>query len=257
MTPLINFNTMKLKSHMDKYEIGKIVTVIMIVIFVLWLISQVLSVCNYGEIVQKPDNMSILLSFIGILATFIVIGNFSQTSHLMADSRERLREYSERIEKGEEAKKEVSVLNEKVNELAEDLKKLDGKSSQSSLVEEKDLAQLLRLFVGIDTNWADKMALYSKFLVENDIYSIKYKDGSDMTALIRLNTDNNIELCENGNENAIIDIEKIDTICGVKFDYTNILFAYRLLHQINEQMTGELNNDNTRDNEPITGETTR
>ena len=173
----------------------------------------------------------------------------------MTDSRERLREYSERIEKGEEAKSEVSALTKRVNELEEALKNIDSKSSQSSLVEEKDLALLLSLFVGKEANVIEKMELYAKLLVEGDTYSIRCHDGSDTIAQIKLNSNNNIEFYENGNENAIINLEKIDTICGVKFDIAKLAFAYRLLHQIDEPLTGETNNETIGDNNPINNET--
>ena len=84
-------------SKIDKYEIGKIVTIIIVTLFVIWLVAQVLGSCNYGEKINSSDNLTILLSFIGVIATFIVINNISQVNEIRNQIKERQKEHEEKM----------------------------------------------------------------------------------------------------------------------------------------------------------------
>ena len=96
-------------SKIDKYQIGKVVTIIVITLFVIWLVAQVLGSCNYGEKINNSDNLTILLSFIGVMATFIVINNISQVNEIRNQMKESL-------DREKEVMKEALLRNKEEND---------------------------------------------------------------------------------------------------------------------------------------------
>lgn len=77
----------------------------------------------------KENGESIIISFVGILATFVVIGNYSQVSHVIDENRRYQDEIRKLIEKLEnDWKEKANDTNNKIQELKCLVKNDDGTS---------------------------------------------------------------------------------------------------------------------------------
>ena len=220
-----------------------------IVGFILLTTSCLAPIITWAKIGDK----SLIITFIGVLATFVVVGNFAQTSYILSETKEKLQGYEERIKKGEDASKKVETIETKV-ETAENI--LNSLSNQKPLIEEKDLAKLLIIFkYYYSARFFEQLYLYNMLQRADSVYPLKMKDNSDLEAKIYLNADNNIEF--KTTDDKPINMDDIITVKGVKFNYDNLNYVYQLLQQVETTDTSDVNNDTMGTNAPINDEITK
>ncbi len=219
-----------------------------IVGFILLTTSCLAPIITWAKIGDK----SLIITFIGVLATFVVVGNFAQTSYILSETKEKLQGYEERIKKGEDASKKVETIETKV-ETAENI--LNSLSNQKPLIEEKDLAKLLKILIGPEGMAVEQLYLYNMLQRADSVYPLKMKDNSDLEAKIYLNADNNIEF--KTTDDKPINMDDIITVKGVKFNYDNLNYVYQLLQQVETTDTSDVNNDTMGTNAPINDEITK
>ena len=234
--------------YLEKNWKSLLVIAFTIVGFILFTTSFLAPIITWAKIGDK----SLIISFIGVLATFVVVGNFAQTSYILSETKEKLQGYEERIKKGEDASKKVETLEPRV-ETAESI--LNSLSNQKPLVEEKDLAKMLKILIGPEGTAIEQLFLYDMLQRADSVYPLRMKDNSDIVAKICLNADNNIEF--KTADGKPINMDDIIAVRGVKFNYDNLNYVYQLLKQVETTDTSDVNNDTMGNNDPINDETTK
>lgn len=119
----------------EKYRMKRVLTrtlqlglVILCVFFIVALIPHV-----------KENGENIVISFIGILATFVVIGNYSQVSHIIDENRRYQDAIRKQIEKLEDDWKEkMKDTNNEIQELKCLVKNDDGTSKIDEILKLKE-----------------------------------------------------------------------------------------------------------------------
>lgn len=81
------------------------ITAIFIVVFVLIIIAAVYFIC-VAKIPVKVSDQGLVITFLGVIATFVVVGNFMQTAEIKRETTERLHEYQ----------RQFNTMNQKVKE---------------------------------------------------------------------------------------------------------------------------------------------
>jgi hypothetical protein len=138
------------------------------------------------------DNVSLVISFIGVIATFIVVGNFSQVSAMRDDVREAKNsmkqdnadfkdEILSQIEELKEIPKEIEFLKEN-NHQIDEIKRTCQQNFDDILYlkEKKDYTpQLVNLLIKIATN-KELVALMEVFFPRQNTYPIHVAgEGAD------------------------------------------------------------------------------
>lgn len=224
---------MALSGHMrnkyeDDYVIKKWITILIVVLVVVFLFFILLM--GHGKLIKSDtinsinDNVTLIISFIGIIATFIVVGNFSQTNAIREDLREKIhgfklenddfkREITLKIEEQEESINTIitSINQETINN-TENIKKTFA--DIEVLKDKKDYSQqLLTLIIKLSTN-KDLANLVNKLYPFKDTYKVhiiseasrrthtvyirfengdtKFLDSADQIELNNVNTINSI-----------------------------------------------------------------
>lgn len=81
------------------------ITAIFIVVFVLIIIAAVYFIC-VAKIPVKVSDQGLVITFLGVIATFVVVGNFMQTAEIKRETTERLHEYQ----------RQFNTMNQKVKD---------------------------------------------------------------------------------------------------------------------------------------------
>ena len=97
-------NESKTESQESLWQIPTI-TAIFIVVFVMIIIAAVYFIC-VAKIPVKVSDQGWVITFLGVIATFVVVGNFMQTAEIKRETTERLHEYQ----------RQFNTMNQKVKE---------------------------------------------------------------------------------------------------------------------------------------------
>ena len=177
---------------------------------------------------DKLDNTGIIISFIGVLATFIVIGNFAQTSRIEDQLKKDIGDVNIRLKDCEKANEQLKVISKTIDEHNKTLNSL-GQLDKS--LDRQDLAHLLKLFVGKEGDVRKYMQLYAKMLDPDSSYHIELVDRRQ--EIVKIEYGENIkDLVFRKSAKEEIEPQHISKISGLSFNYTDILFAYQLLHDM-------------------------
>ena len=220
-----------LEQHPWVYIILKIILFVLSVVLVTGLVILIFELANTpgGEV--KDDKL--VISFLGVLATFIVIGNFAQTSRIEDTLKDEINRLNKRIQVCETqntklAKVEADILdhNTKIGDLTSEISSVKSSMSETSKpLDKKDLAKVLELFLGQEGDVRKYMHLYAKFLNSGSRYAIEYKDGTKDQITMRYSADqkvlNFIDMAQ-----CLVEPEDIAYISGVPFYEGEILFAF-------------------------------
>lgn len=202
----------------------------------------------------KIDNGSLIISFIGVLATFVVIGNFAQTSRIEETLKDEMETLQERLVECERKNNELTQLRQditdnttQINTQIEKIQNIElGLSESSKPLSKKDLGRLLKLFVGNEGDVRKYMHLYAKLLNKNSRYTVEYKDGTkEQISLVysfNQNVLNFIDMYQ-----CVVDTEDIDYISGLPFNEGDLLYAYQLLNEIDTQESIIQENENKKE----------
>ena len=172
----------------EKYFIGKVVTIIVVTLFVIWFVSFVLGSCKFHEQIGDPNNLNltILLSFIGILATFVVIGNYAQVSDIRRSTEQDLDKKKNDIDA---LNSQVCQLKKEVEELSAKLAELNGNIPEiESVIKERSEEDRLYAFNEIqkESSKIQRGSKNTKRLLLSSILSFYDKTGAVLTLLDKL-----------------------------------------------------------------------
>lgn len=204
-----------------------IILAILLILFVFYIVTPF----------AKVEDDALVIAFIGVLATFIVIGNFAQTTAIKTDIESKMTQMSTQIGKvtttandnqqkiasittdTDTNKKDISKLRESINSLA-----------INDTITHSDIAQFFALFTGETRDVQKIMRLLGKMTNEESIYYISMVDGTSNMAQFALNENNEPILVKQ--DGSPIEIEDISKISGVQFEWSQIKYAYKLLRYI-------------------------
>ena len=117
----------KLKNSIKFYLKSDIIKVVLVILCLLVLMIGITSLVKSGV----EENVTLVLSFFGILATFIVISNYSQISDIKNDTYRQIIQQNLRIE---ERGKEISLeLQRKIDDIS---KKITDVKSETDTINE-------------------------------------------------------------------------------------------------------------------------
>ena len=226
-----------LEQHPIVPQIGRIVGFVCAVIILTGVVFITFKLANTPS--SKIDNESLVISFIGVLATFIVIGNFAQTSRIEDKLKDDINNLDKRIITCESG---YGALDDIVLELHDNSTSINTHEGRINVLErtmqesshpldKKDLARVLKLFVGRESDVQKYMHLYAKFLNPNSRYVIELKEGSKhQIELYYVAQDR--KLLFMGSKENVFRSQDIRLISGVPFVEEDILYAYQLLNEI-------------------------
>lgn len=177
---------------------------------------------------DKLDNSGIIISFIGVLATFIVIGNYAQTSHIENQVKKDIGDINTRLISCERATEQLSTINKTIEEHTRSINSL-GQPDKS--LNKQDLAHLLKLFVGKEGDIRKYMQLYARMLNPDSTYHIELVNQDKVIIRIEYNEDAK-DLVYRKSAKEEIEAQHISKISGLTFNHDDLLFAYQLLHSI-------------------------
>lgn len=197
----------------NKYEedltIKKWIAILVVVLVLVFIFFMLLM--GHGKLIDNAtpnsinDNLTLIISFIGVIATFIVVGNFSQVSTMRDDVRDT--KNSMRQENAD-FKKDILSQIEELQRIPEEIKSLKNKSDlieriyeiskQNSndivaIKEKRDYtSQLLELIIRIASD-KDLVDLIKQFNPLKDTYPIHIageEPGIMHTAIAQFKNDN-------------------------------------------------------------------
>lgn len=231
------------------------------------IIILIFAVYYFVTPIGKIENSSLILSFIGVLATFVVVGNFAQTSHIANEMNTRIDNNQKTLEtKINDEKKDIetkintaqTATDRQIEELKNRVQKLEDCCTErkneidsllhsiqqtDNMTNNLDMALFLRLFIGNGTDVQKAMRLYYKLLNGESIYYLQLKNGHEVQCTMKME-DKPIfysypkkQITYNG--------KQIDKISGVTYDEKNIIFAYRILHPLIGMEETSYDEDNT------------
>lgn len=198
----------------------------------------------------KIDNDGLVIAFIGVLATFIVIGNYAQISHIEDKFEKAIDDYEKTIYG---YKKDIedykNGINGQINRipgiehsLEEDsirvtycengIRELQEHSASSQPLTKKELASLLKLFIGKEGDVRKYMQLYAKMTFPNSRYMVELNEGQKTQITIQYDESKHEVFFIKSKFNEIRHSD-IKLISGLPFHYEDISFAYKLLNEIN------------------------
>lgn len=177
---------------------------------------------------EKLDNTGIIISFIGVLATFIVIGNFAQTSRIEDQVKKDIGDINTRLISCEKVTEQLNTINKTI---AEHTISINSLEQLDKSLNKQDLAHLLKLFVGKEGDVRKYMQLYARMLNPDSTYHIELVNQSKVIIRIEYN-DGTKDLVFRKSAKEEIEAQHISKISGLTFNHDDLLFAYQLLHSI-------------------------
>lgn len=112
---------------MKNNEYLKLIGYVLITFVVVWILAIISNKCFDIEI----NSDTAIISFIGIIATFIVIGNFSQVAEMKNQTLEQTNNYNLKIQEFDAKLKEIDTLKEKLEAKEKDIEKLQTEFYES------------------------------------------------------------------------------------------------------------------------------
>ncbi len=215
--------------YKEDYTIKKWLIILVIVLILIFLFFMLLM--GYAKLKESTtldsinDNVTLVISFIGVIATFIVVGNFSQVSAMRDDVRDT--KNSMRQENAD-FKKDILSQIEELQRMPEEIKSLKNKSdlieriSEISKQNSNDIvaikerrdytSKLLGLIIRIASD-ANLVTLIKLFTPLKDTYPIHIAgEGQDiMHAAIVQFKDDNIVFINADTQLEINNIDKVST----------------------------------------------
>ena len=184
---------------------------------------------------SKLDNDGLVIAFLGVLATFIVIGNFSQTSRIEEGLNKKIGDLDKRIQVCETNKVTLENLASNIDTMSERIDKMEHNLQEAKKpLDKKDLGRLLKLFVGREGDVRKYMHLYAKFLNPESKYMVEYNDGTKEQITITYSSGQKI-LNFVDSAQCLIESEDIAYLSGVPFNEVDFIYAYQLLNEIDVQ----------------------
>lgn len=129
------------------------------------IILLILSIVLNGEQLIYISNDTLIITFIGIIATFIVISNFSQVSEIKNDFNQKINEqnkdFSDKVAKIDEKIVEIDKIFDELNLIKEEIEKKNW----------YNLAEIYRLFGFINT---DNVKSSTFYYIDSLVMFLKY-----------------------------------------------------------------------------------
>ena len=204
-----------------------IILAILLILFVFYIVTPL----------AKVDNDGLVIAFIGVLATFIVIGNFAQTAAIKTDIESKLDQVSTELNKvkstATENQQNITKITTNTNTNKEDISKLRESINSLTIndtITHSDLAQFFLLFTGENRDVQKTMRLLAKMASAESIYNISMVDGKSDMVQFALGEDNEPMLVRQ--DGSPVEIEDITKISGVQFEWSKIKYTYKLLRHI-------------------------
>ena len=249
-----------LEQHPLVRIILKMVLFALLVTLVTGLVLLMFNLANTpgGEV--KDDKL--VISFLGVLATFIVIGNFTQTSRIEDRLKDDIKRLNDRIQvcetennKFATIETEISGHTTEIGKQASEIAAIKTSMSETSKsLDKKDLAKVLKLFIGQEGDVRKYMHLYAKFLNPDSRFAVEYKDGTKDQITISYSADQKV-LNFIDKSQCLVDPEDIAYISGVSFYEGEILYAYQLLNELDTQENDTQESETQKvDNSEMSGE---
>lgn len=159
----------------------------------------------------KENGESIIISFVGILATFVVIGNYSQVSHVIDENRRYQDEIRKLIEKLEDDWKEkTNDTNNKIQELKCLVKNDDGTSKIDEILklnEKFDFSAVeKRMMLNYQSNLVNINRREYTSLIEAMLYLIQGEQRVLISNIINNIKDKKYIVKQEGNADVIKDV---------------------------------------------------
>lgn len=105
---------------MKNNEYLKLIGYVLLTFVVVWILALISNKCFDIEI----NSDTAIISFIGIIATFIVVGNYSQVAEMRNQALEQTKNYNLKIEEFDSKLKEIDKLKESVEAKEKDINNL-------------------------------------------------------------------------------------------------------------------------------------
>lgn len=175
----------------DIFNSGKNFIMVMatIVIFILITTTCLAPIITKAEI----DDKSLIITFIGVLATFVVIGNFAQVSEIRHNVEQDLAQKKIDIEKAQTTanglKNEVDTNSTNIMNVDKRIEKLERSTDKqlddltATITEQRDIH---KLYTQDAVNKALKYLENYKFLVLNQIVTLYGETNSVVSLLMKL-----------------------------------------------------------------------
>lgn len=159
----------------------------------------------------KENGESIIISFVGILATFVVIGNYSQVSHVIDENRRYQDEIRKLIDKLEDDWKEkANDTNNKIQELKCLVKNDDGTSKIDEILklnEKFDFSAVeKRMMLNYQSNLVNINRREYTSLIEAMLYLIQGEQRVLISNIINNIKDKKYIVKQEGNADVIKDV---------------------------------------------------
>ena len=131
--------------HFIKDYSAVIILAVLLILFVFYMVTPI----------AKVDNDGLVIAFIGVLATFVVIGNFAQTTAIKTDIETKLSQLTpqigDAIKIAEANKNDIKTITTNTETNTKDIAKLQTSVNTLVLndtITHSDLAQFFSLFTG-------------------------------------------------------------------------------------------------------------
>lgn len=251
-------NSVDISNWKEKYptihKILKILGYVFLVTLVTGLVYFIFSIANTpgGEI--KDDKL--VISFLGVLATFIVIGNFAQTNRIEESLKEENSTLRERVK---DCENDIKTLNQKTETIDKNTSAIDEQNTKidhliqelhgtSPSLNKKDLAHVLKLFIGNEGDIRKYMHLYAKFLNPKSKYLVEFVNGQKEQITLRYLAENE-ELVFLDDVLDEVPRDKIRYVSGVPYNEDDFLYAYSLLNEICTRETEAMDNEKQKEDD--------
>lgn len=223
----------KIKALYEKYPTT--FNVLGVVFLVLLVIFIILLAFWFSIPSGKLDNDGLVIAFLGVLATFIVIGNFAQTSRIEEGLNTKINSLKKRTQTCETKIEQHAGLSASVETLAGRVTDIEQNMQEvKKPLDKKDLGRLLKLFVGREGDVRKYMHLYAKLLNPDAKYVTEYVDGTKDQITISYSSDQQVLYFIDSTQ-CLVESEDIAYISGVPFNEVDLIYAYQLLNEIETQ----------------------
>lgn len=217
------------EKHPTAFNVLGVVTLVLLTAFIIFLAFRFAIPCG------KFDNEGLVIAFIGVLATYIVIGNFAQTSRIEEALNKKIRDLDKRTQKCENDNETFTGLSTIVDTLTTKIDSLEHNLQEAKKpLDKKDLGRVLKLFIGREGDVRKYMHLYAKLLNPDAKYLIENSDGTKEQITITYSTEQQL-LNFIDQYQCLVDSEEIAYISGVPFNEVDLIYAYQLLNEIETQ----------------------
>jgi hypothetical protein len=143
---------------MKNNEYLKLIGYVLLTFVVVWILALISNKCFDVEI----NSDTAIISFIGIIATFVVIGNYSQVAEMRNQALEQTKNYNLKIEEFDSKLKEIDTLKESINTKEKDIEYLQNEFYQGQIM----------IFVLLSTEFFNKKEYNTAFILTMTIFRL-------------------------------------------------------------------------------------